>query len=163
MPRSGGGARSGVSLRARALRLLAQREHSRLELSRKLGPHAESEAQLSSLLDGLETEGLLSAERFARSLIHRRAGRFGLRRIEQELGTHRLEPEVASPLLEEVASAERDQALNVWRRRFGVLPGTPEERARQLRFLGQRGFTGETIAWVLRHGARGEEGVDDSI
>ncbi|MES2772221.1 MAG: recombination regulator RecX, partial [Pseudomonadota bacterium] len=31
------------SLRERALQLLARREHSRLELARKLAPHAESE------------------------------------------------------------------------------------------------------------------------
>ena len=58
-------ARRPRSLRARALSYLARREHSRLELRRKLAPHAESPEQLESVLDTLEAQGLLSIERFA--------------------------------------------------------------------------------------------------
>jgi regulatory protein len=58
--------------------------------------------------------------------------------------------ELSAPLLRELARGDRDRALVVWRKRFGQAPQTLEERARQQRFLAQRGFDAETIAAVLR-------------
>lgn len=143
--------RPGLSLKGRALKLLSQREHSRLELGRKLAPHAESADQIEPLLDALERDGFLSSQRFAQSLVHRRAPRLGLRRIQQELGTHRLDPAVAGPLLQVLRDTERERALVAWRKRFGESAADSAERARQHRFLAQRGFTGEAIQWVLRY------------
>jgi regulatory protein len=142
----------GPSLKGRALRLLAQREHSRLELGRKLRPHAESPEQLERVLDELERAGLASPHRFAESLAHRRASRFGLRRIEQELDAHRLDASVAAPVLDRLRATERERALAAWRKRFGTAAGDAAERARHHRFLAQRGFTADAIGWVLRHG-----------
>jgi regulatory protein len=156
-----------LSLNGRALRLLAQREHSPVELRRKLAPHAESDEQLDAVLRALEAEGFLSPQRFAESLAHRRAQRFGLRRIEQELGTHRLDTGATASVLERLRSTERERALAAWRKRFGTIPVDSAERARQHRFLAQRGFTGDAIAWVLRHGADPEalhaEAPDDEL
>jgi regulatory protein len=112
--------RAALSLRGRALRLLTQREQSRQELNRKLAPHAESPDQLDSVLDRLQQEGWLSEERFAESLARRRSARFGLRRIEQELQTHRLDPLVSAPILATLRTTERERALDAWMRRFGV-------------------------------------------
>ena len=56
-----------LSLKGRALKYLAAREHSRLELQRKLAPHAESAEQVDAALNDLEARGFLSAERFAES------------------------------------------------------------------------------------------------
>jgi regulatory protein len=151
-------ASSGPTLKGRALRLLAQREHSRLELTRKLAPHAESAEQLERVLDELERAGFASPARFAESLAHRRASRFGLRRIEQELHAHRLDAAVAGPALERLRGTERDRALAAWRKRFGTPAPDAAERARHHRFLAQRGFTSDAIGWVLRHGVHA---VDD--
>ena len=104
------------------------------------------------MLDELAQAGYLSQQRFAESLVHRRASRFGLRRIEQELDAHRLDAAVSEPLLQSLRESERDRALDAWRRRFDAPPADASERARQHRFLAQRGFTGGAIAWVLRHG-----------
>jgi regulatory protein len=145
--------RGGLSLKGRALRVLSQREHSRLELLRKLGPHAESAEQLESLIRDLEQAGWLSEQRFAESVVHRRAGRFGLRRIEQELSAHRVDDAVAGPVLQALRLSERDRALAAWAKRFGAPPVDAADRARQQRFLAQRGFASEAVAWVLRHGA----------
>jgi regulatory protein len=151
--------RPGLSLKGRALKLLSQREHSRLELTRKLAPHAaaaestDSAERLESLLDELERAGFLSSQRFAESLAHRRAPRFGLRRIEHELGAHRLDAAVAGPVLQGLRDTERDRALQAWRKRFGEPATDAAERAKHHRFLAQRGFTGEAIHWVLRQGA----------
>jgi regulatory protein len=145
-------ARSSLSLKGRALRLLAQREHSRLELGRKLAAHAESLEQVDGLLDQLQQGGLLSEQRFAESLVHRRSDRFGSRRIQQELDAHRVDSTVSAPVLATLRQTERSRALGAWRKRFDGLPGTLDERARQHRFLAQRGFTSDAIGWVLRHG-----------
>lgn len=141
---------AGLSLKGRALRLLSQREHSRLELSRKLAAHAESPEQLETLLDALEQEKWLSAERFAQSVAHRRGERFGVRRIQQELQAHRLEAGATAGVIDALSQSERERAFAIWARRFGVLATEPIERARQQRFLLQRGFSGDTITWVLR-------------
>jgi regulatory protein len=152
---------SGLSLKGRALRLLAQREHSRLELQRKLGAHAESPEQLDKALDELQQGGFLSPQRFAESLAHRRAERFGLRRIEHELGTHRLDPAVSAPVVQRLRETERERALAAWRKRFGEPPADAAERARHQRFLAQRGFTADAIGWVMRHGAHASVDDDD--
>lgn len=141
------------SLGGWALRLLTQRDHSRIELRRKLAPHAESSEALEALLDALERAGLLSEARFAESLARRRAARYGLRRIELELGVHRLSRSVTEPVLLGLREGERDRALQVWRKRFGRVAVDAGERVRQQRFLAQRGFGEDTIDWVMRHGA----------
>ncbi|MGL6203478.1 MAG: regulatory protein RecX, partial [Giesbergeria sp.] len=74
-----------LSLKARALRSLARREYTRAELRRKLVPHEETDGQLDALLDVLQAQGLLSDERAAASLVHRRAARLGTQRLRQEL------------------------------------------------------------------------------
>lgn len=148
----------GLSLKGRALKLLAQREHSRLELTRKLAPHAESVDQVQSVLDELEQRGFLSSQRFAESLVHRRAPRFGLRRIKQELDTHRLDAAVAGPVLQGLRDTERERALVAWQKRFGEPAPDAEGRGRQHRFLAQRGFAGDAIHWVLRQAAQSSDG-----
>ena len=42
-----------ISLRERALAMLARREHTRAEMTRKLSPHSESPEQVEQLLDAL--------------------------------------------------------------------------------------------------------------
>lgn len=126
------------------------REHSRLEMRRKLAPHAESADQVDALLDDLAARGFFSEERFVESLIRRRAERYGLRRIERELDEHRIPDAMRTPMMRELAAGERARALEVWRKRFGCLPADVAERARQHRFLAARGFDGAVIAWVFR-------------
>ena len=73
------------SLQARALRLLARREHSRLELSRKLAPHAQDPDEVANLIEDLVRRGWLSEQRVVEQLIHARRGKRGSQRIRQEL------------------------------------------------------------------------------
>ena len=149
----------GLSLKGRALKHLAAREHSRAELARKLAPHAESPEQLEQVLDELEQRGFLSAERFAQSVLHRKATRYGLARVKAELAQHRLPEHITQGALQQLRDTEFDRARAVWLRRFGEPPATPEDRARQSRFLAARGFDGDVIRRVLR----GEPGTADDI
>ncbi len=137
------------SLRARALRLLAQREHARGELARKLARHCDDPATIEALLDELERQDLLSPERFAQSLARRRGERYGVARIRQELREHGLAEETVAEQVRELRLTELARARKVWRRRFGSLPEDLGERARQTRFLAARGFPGEVIRRVL--------------
>lgn len=141
---------TGLSLKARALRLLSQREHSRLELSRKLSAHAGSPQELDQLLDELTRDRWLSEERYANSVAHRRGARYGVRRIAQELQARGVPSEDAQGALSELRASEHERAYALWCRQFGAPPLTPAERARQQRFLLQRGFSADVLSWILR-------------
>ena len=144
------GARTGLSLKGRALKYLSMREHSRVELRRKLAPHAESAEQLDGVLDELEARRFLSAERFAESVVHRKASRFGAARIKAELSQHQLPPGVAEAVVRSLKDTEFERAHALWARRHGEVPRDPQEHARQARFLAARGFSGDVIRRVLK-------------
>jgi regulatory protein len=146
----------GLSLKGRALKYLAAREHSRVELQRKLAPHAESPEAITKMLDELEARGFLSAERFAQSVLHRKGSRYGAARVQAELAQHRLPPEVAEAARQQLRDTEFARAQVVWARRFGEPPATPEDRLRQTRFLAGRGFSGDVIRAVFKAAAQAE-------
>lgn len=143
-----------LSLKGRALKYLAAREHSRIELLRKLAPHTEEPAEIERVLDELEAKGLLSAERFVESLLHRRAARFGTARLRQELQQHKLPSEAVAQAVDTLRATELERARAVWARRFGGEPAADAtERARQMRFLTARGFSADVIRRVIRGAA----------
>ena len=142
-------ARPPISLQARALRLLSQREHSRAELARKLTPHAADDDELARVLDLVAARQLQSDTRFAQSVVHRRQAQFGRRRIAFELSQHGLDAAQTQTALAGLADSEKERALRVWRKRFAVPPASIEQKAKHYRFLAQRGFEGEIISWVL--------------
>jgi len=142
--------RPTLSLKGRALKYLAAREHSRVELIRKLGPHAESPEQIDAVLNEIEAKGLLSAQRFADSILHRKAARFGTARLQAELAQHQLPADIAREATLAMRDTEFERAHALWARRYGEIPEAPEEKARQMRFLAGRGFSGEVIRRVLR-------------
>ena len=146
--------------------LLAQREHSRAELRRKLMPMARADilakagehadaatcieaaaARVDSLLEWLHANKYLSEERFVESRVHARASRFGTRRIEQELAQHgvALDPNTRATLRE----TELARARDVWARKYGHPPADAAERMRQMRVLAARGFSGDGVRQVV--------------
>lgn len=174
-------ARKAPSLKAQALGLLAQREHSEVELRRKLlrrlqaaARAAEAEAaaaRAASASEGGAVDGdaaappdhaaridetiawlrahqYLSDTRFVESRVHARAARYGNLRIRQELAQHgvALDPAAAQALKD----SELDRAREVWRRKFGEPAADAAGRARQARFLAQRGFSPELVSRLLR-------------
>ena len=140
----------GPSLRVRALRLLARREHSRQELIRKLAIHAQDPAELQAVLDALEAEGFLSERRMIEQIVHTRGERFGARRIAQELAQKGIGEQAIADALDARRSDELSSARAVWQRKFGRSPRTAAERARQVRFLQGRGFEFGTILKVIK-------------
>jgi regulatory protein len=162
------------SLKARALQWLAQREHSRSEMQRKLLPHAralaaqvESDdgdtgdaadpmARVVEVLDWLEAQRYLSQQRFVESRIHVRAARHGNLRIQQELAQHGLA--LDADAAQSLKASEFDRAREVWSRKFDAPAADAAGRARQARFLTGRGFSAETVRRVLRQSVRGLPG-----
>jgi regulatory protein len=145
--------RSGLSLRARAVGLLSRREHSRVELSRKLSAHAQSPEELSTLLDALAKEGWQSDQRFVQGFVHRKAGQQGLAKIAQELTQQGIEATQIAQVRFELKDSELERAQSVWQKKFST-SGSPQntaEYARQGRFLASRGFAHEVIHRVLKN------------
>ena len=137
------------SLKGRALRLLAQREHSRVELERKLAKYEEEPGTLAKALDELQARDFLNETRVVQSVLHQRAGRLGALRLRQELQQKGIAAEAISSAMEQLKDTELQRAREVWRRRFDELPSDAAERARQTRFLLARGFSGEIVRRVL--------------
>ncbi|SDE56247.1 regulatory protein [Massilia sp. PDC64] len=144
--------RQQLSLKARALKYLSTREHSRLELARKLSRYAEEGDDVEALLDFLEKNNWLSQERFAESLVNRRAGRYGNARVLSELQQHGVKGDALDELKSELKESETARARDVWRRKFGRVPQDAEERSKQMRFLLQRGFSQNAVRAALKGG-----------
>jgi regulatory protein len=164
--------RAELSLKARALQLLAQREHSVLELRRKLldhlrrqqvaatpdaiagrrlrDPGPQAEAEVEAMLAWLREGGHLSDARFAESRLRARAPRYGNLRLRDELARHGLRPSPDEAAA--LAASEFERAHALWSRRFDAPPGNAAERARQTRFLAGRGFSADVIRRLMRGG-----------
>lgn len=169
--------RAAQSLKSKALALIAQREHSRVELQRKMrawigrqqralaeaaaatpgsadaSVAAPSEADIEPLLDWLAARDLLSTERFIETRVNVRAPRFGNLRIRQELAQHgvELDAETAQAL----KTSEFERARRVWAKRFDAPAVDAAARAKQQRFLAARGFSAEVVRRVV--GGRSED------
>ncbi|HLU77502.1 MAG TPA: recombination regulator RecX [Burkholderiales bacterium] len=139
-----------LSLRARAIDLLARREHSRSELARKLARHAEEGDDIDALLDDLVARKLLSDERYAEARAHTLSRKYGAARIAHDLRMQGVDEEIVRRIADEARRTEVQRAREAWQKRFGRLPESAEERARQMRFLAARGFSGEAVRQVLR-------------
>ena len=164
-----------LSLKSRALRYLSLREHSRLELGRKLVRYAEEGEDVEAVLDFLEKNRFLSCERFSESLIRRRLDSYGDNRILAELQTHGLDPQLLKQSKADLAETEVARARAVWQKKFGNLNeqlneksdddtddiagvsanddvvsdrkqlSALERRTKQIRYLAQRGFSSKAI------------------
>ena len=145
---------TALELRARALRLLARREHSGAELARKLSPHAQSSEALQSLLSELTAKKQLSDERFAEERARWLARKYGAAKIRRDLKAKGVERE----LVERVsAEGELERARGILTRKYREPAATREERARRMRFLQGRGFSHETIRGALGEAASKDE------
>ncbi|MEI7784993.1 MAG: recombination regulator RecX [Betaproteobacteria bacterium] len=138
-----------LSLKGRALRLLAGREHSRAELERKLAEHAQDPDELTRILDDLQAKGFINEARVVESVVHRRSERLGSARIAHELRGKGLAPEVVAQAVGQLQASELERARALWSRKFGQAPSEAKEQARQMRFLLSRGFNAEVVRKVL--------------
>jgi regulatory protein len=152
-----------LTLKARVLRLLTLREHTRAELERKLASHTADDparqAELAHVLDELAAKGLISEARVVESTLHARASKLGGVRVLHELRRKGVGDAALADAAQTLRDTELERARAVWQKKFGAEadPATlanPVEinkaRARQLRFLAARGFSGDIAQRVVR-------------
>ena len=138
-----------LSLKGRALRALAGRDYSRVELERKLASFETEPGQLAKALDELQAKGFLDEQRAADSLARRRGQKLGTARVVQEMRAKGIEPQAIVLASAELKATELERAREVWRKRFGVPPMDAKERGKQMRFLIARGFSSDIMRRVV--------------
>ena len=146
---------SPVSIRRAAMNLLARREHGHVELTRKLRQRGADPEMIEVELQRLIEDGLLSEERFLESYIRSRAnaGR-GPLRIREELAQRGVERGAIEQAINSAAIDWRENMQDVWQRRFAGEVADLKEKARQARFLAQRGYAADDIRRLLdAHGS----------
>jgi regulatory protein len=145
---------SGPSLKARAMRLLARREHSREELRRKLAPKVAEGEDLEAVLDDLAMRGWLSDARYAEQSIRAKSRRYGPIKLAHGLRAKGVDEEAIAGAFRAAGEEGLSNLESVWKIRFKAWPSDDRERARHVRFLQGRGFPLEAIMKFLRGGSR---------
>ena len=137
-------------LRQQAIKLLARREHTRVELARKLSGLGTQE-EIEAVLADMAASQLQSDDRTAENYLRSNASRLGASRLRHTLKTRGVAPELIE---EQLAQAdlpdEIERARAAWSRKFSAAPSNPKEWARQARFLQSRGFAGDIVRRLLK-------------
>ncbi len=115
-------------------------------------PHAVDPGEIELLLDDLEKRGWLSEARFVEQLTTVRRRKFGAGRILHELKEKGVGGATLEQARDRLRKDELAAARAVWQKKFGVLPKTLAEKAKQARFLAGRGFSAEAIRRILKAG-----------
>lgn len=137
--------------REAAIRLLAQREHSQFELTRKLLRRGFSRELLEDLVISLAEQGLQCDQRFAEAFVRSRYAKGqGPLKIRSGLGAKGICQQVAAEACQQPELDWHDQCQRVFERKFGHGPITDyAQRAKCYRFLAQRGFSRNHIDAAL--------------
>jgi regulatory protein len=114
-------------------------------LERKLIEFEVVPGELAASLDELNLKGFISEQRVIESVVHRRAGKLGVSRIQHELQSKGLERGAVLDAVAALKDTEVARAREVWQRKFGQPALDAKEAAKQMRFLASRGFGGEAI------------------
>jgi|Laugresbdmm110dd_1035094.scaffolds.fasta_scaffold49766_2 regulatory protein len=138
-----------VSLKARAVDLLAQREYSRQALQEKLISEEASAEEVDQALAELEARGLVDDTRVAETLVNRRAGKLGGMRMRQELQAKGLSADVVADTMASLKESELARAQAIWLKKFGQVATDAANRNRQARFLATRGFSSDVVRQVV--------------
>jgi regulatory protein len=140
-----------TKIRTLVYRILAQREAPSSKIEQKLLTKGFLPEDISSVLEALRQEGIVSDKRFTESYIRYRQNRgYGPLRIRQELQSQGLAKEMIEDQLDIADNAWFAEASRVWQKRFrGKLPVDLKERGKQFRFLQYRGFTQEQIEQIF--------------
>jgi len=136
-----------AELKARALRYLVRREHSRAELARKLAPHAESPQAAEAVLNLLLSKKQQSDERFASERARVLSRKYGAAHIRHDLKSRGVSAEISEKVSSDLNELGRAKAI--LQRKYREPATTREEHAKHSRFLQSRGFSYDIIRSVL--------------
>lgn len=114
------------------------------------GAASAAEALIATVVDDLAGRGWQSDARTAQTLLGGRGKGWGSLRLRHALREKGLAPELMVATLQQAQEQEVQRARQVWQRRFGTPAESPQERARQARFLAARGFPHAVVRQVVR-------------
>jgi len=134
-----------------AVRLLSRREYARTELAQRLSRKGYGRDTSEAAMARLEALGYLSDERFVEHFVRSRIDRgSGPMKIRAELQQRGVDSSLIDSGLREADCDFSRLAASVRQRRFGdERPTELEEKARQARFLAQRGFAADHVRTAL--------------
>jgi len=134
-----------VEVRIAAMDFLARREHSLVELRRKLKRRFDDEDLVERELQRLQDDNLQSDERYADSFLRQRSAKgYGPRRVRLEMREKGLSAAQISNAFECVEVDWYALAAAVMSKKFGDTPAADiKEKARRIRFMQYRGFNGD--------------------
>ena len=135
----------------RAVGFLARREHSQLELRRKLAERDYSEEEIDIALQRLIETDMQSDERFTHSYIESRYQRgHGPYKITAELAQRGIDESLVDQVMRDEPIDWYEHAQQVYDRKYANKPISDyNEQAKRSRFLQQRGFSSEQIKYAI--------------
>jgi len=136
-------------VRARAMDLLARREHSCLELRQKLCAKLPEHSDLvETVIDGLQQDQLQSDDRFAEAFLSYRVRKGqGPHRISMELQQRGVSSSTISVVIDGCSVDWYQLANDVLIKKYGNKPCLDfKEQAKRRKFLHYRGFNSEHIS-----------------
>ena len=138
------------TLKSRAMRFLARREHTRVELKRKLAVRAREGEDVDGLLDELMQKGWLSDARFAEQAARAKARRFGPMKLAYYLKGRGVGAQAIAEGMRAAGADGVSSIETIWRSRFRAAPADERAKLRQVRFLQGRGFAIDDIFRFLK-------------
>jgi len=155
---------SAEGARGRAIGLLSRRDYPRRALKERLADSGFAEDAAESAVAALEDERLVNDARYVESAVAGRSARGqGPIRIALELRRQGVAAALVAAAVDARAPEWAERARELRRRRFGAeLPRDRKERARQVRFLLQRGFGGDHVRHALDARAGEELDLEDA-
>lgn len=143
-------------IRNSALYSLTRRDHSYLELKQKLLNKGHDSNNIDQVLHRLKETNLLDDMRFAENYTtYRRNRGYGPVRVSMELKNKGVNETIIAQVVQMADNAWFTEARKVWqkqqRKHQQDQPLDHKEKARQMRFLYNRGFTQEQINRVMKH------------
>ena len=131
------------------MRLVARREHTRLELTKKLVVRGFDPDDVDTLLNDFEEKGWLDERRYIDIFLRVKRCRYGIQKLIRELEVRGISRDLIDEFRPRIQSGELNAARGVWQKRFGVQPRNSTELAKQIRFMQSRGFEQEVIKSVV--------------
>ena len=153
MAGEGGAERPFNDALARAMGLLAQREHGRAEVQSKLIAKGVEADVAAGVVEKLRADGLQSEGRFAAALVRRRIERgYGPVYIRGELRERRVDDDAADAEMNQTDEFWLQHAMDALSRKFPPGKGRDVPYNTRARFLARRGFPADIVYRALHAG-----------
>lgn len=137
---------------ASAIRMLAGREHSCVEIKNKLSNKGHSTEVIEEVITRLVKNKYLNDARFTEAFVRSKSDKgVGPVKIQLELQQRSVDAVLIDEYLDFNQPEWLEKAIEVRRKRFGeALPVENNDKNKQMRFLQQRGFTQKQIMSVIK-------------